>query len=67
MTMEMFSEKLSASTGSGKEIAGLLKKKIDEYDDMIIAKSRMCGFLYAKPECVYKPVGLIARSGSGRL
>ena len=33
--METFGEKISASTGSGKEIAGLLKKKPEdeEYDD----------------------------------
>ena len=38
--METFSEKISASSGSGKEIAGLLKKKnMEEYDD---TKSRMC-------------------------
>ena len=45
--METFSEKISASSGSGKEIAGLLKKKkkIEEYyDETKSRKLRMCGF-----------------------
>ena len=35
--------KISASSGSGKEIAGLLKKT-EEYDDKKSQKLRMCGF-----------------------
>ena len=32
-TLEMFGEKISASPGSSKEIAGLLRKEDDDDDD----------------------------------
>ena len=32
-TLEMFGEKINASPGSSKEIAGLLRNDDDEYDD----------------------------------
>ena len=47
-TVETFGEKISASTGSGKEIAGLLKKTklmmMMNMNDTKIVKSRVSGF-----------------------
>ena len=48
-------KKISASTSSGNEIAGLLKKKTDdddddEYDDTKFVKSSVGGFSRAKLE-----------------
>ena len=56
----MFGEKISASPGSSKEIAGLLRKMMmmndddddddDDEDDTKIVKSRMSGFSRGKLE-----------------
>ena len=48
--------KICAKTGSGKKIAGLLKKKIEEYNDTKIEKLRVCGFFACLTEGVYEPV-----------
>ena len=53
-TLEMFGEKISASPGSSKEIAGLLKKMMM----MKTRKSRNCGFSRGKPEAGRIELGL---------
>ena len=65
-TLEMFGEKISASPGSSKEIAGLLRKMMmmmmsddddndDDEDDTKIVKSRMSGFSRGKLEAGIQP------------
>ena len=53
-TLEMFGEKISASPGSSKEIAGLLRKMMM----MKMTKSRMSGFSRGKLEAGRIELGL---------
>ena len=65
-TLEMFGEKISASPGSGKEIAGLLMMMMmminddddDEYDDTKVLKSRRSGFSRGKLKAGRNELGL---------
>ena len=60
-TLEMFGEKISASPGSSKEIAGLLRKMMMIMimkDDTKIVKSRMSGFSRGKLEAGRIELGL---------
>ena len=58
----MFGEKISASPGSSKETAGLLRKMMndddDDEDDTKIVKSRMSGFSRGKLEAGRIELGL---------
>ena len=55
----MFGEKISASPGSSKEIAGLLRKMMMMMMMMIkMRKSRMSGFSRGKPEAGRNELGL---------
>ena len=60
-TLEMFGEKISASPGSSKEIAGLLRKMMMMMIMMMmkmIVKSRMSGFSRGKLEAGRIELGL---------
>ena len=57
--METFGEKINAEACSGKEIARLLKKKrLNNYDDRKIVKSRMSRFSRGKLEAGRNELGL---------
>ena len=49
-TLETFSERISLSTRSSIEIAGLLKKNYDDDDDTEFVKSRVSRFSRRAPE-----------------
>jgi hypothetical protein len=56
---ETFSENIRISTGSGKEIAGLLKKMVMmKNDDMIIVKSRTSEFPRGELRARMKSLGI---------
>ena len=60
LPLEAFNEKISASTVSNKEIAGLKKKKKrNNYDDTKIVKSRISAFSRGEPKVGINPVGLM--------
>ena len=66
--MEEFGEKIKASTGAGKEIAGSKKKRrknMYKHDSTKIMKSHVGGFSRAKLEASRNRIGLgIARDES---
>ena len=58
-TLEMFGEKINASPGSSKEIAGLLRKMMMMMnDDTKTVKSRVSGFSRGKLEAGRNELGL---------
>ena len=62
--LETFSEKISASTVSRKQLVGLLKKMNNNYDDRKIVKSCMSDFSPGELKARIESVGIsIARCG----